>query len=135
LRGRFHPELATANVAAANIRSIGFDPRATMGGTAEWRRIIARNQLFQKIAISRLLRLVQSERPRTVFAYSYAASGLGQVGNRVLWCVRVGRWRGIFQGLVLLPVHAWKQRAHRRPVPPAAFRAKRRARKAALRDF
>jgi len=91
LRGRFHGELATANVTAANFRSIGFDLRARMSGTTDWQRIIARNQLFQKIAVSRLSRLVQSERPRTVFAYSYAARAVFEFARARGWRTVLGQ--------------------------------------------
>jgi GT2 family glycosyltransferase len=61
--------------------------------------------------------------------------GLGQVANRIWWCARSGRRRGILRGLALLPVQAMKYRALRAPVSPQAFRAKRLARSSALRNF
>jgi GT2 family glycosyltransferase len=65
----------------------------------------------------------------------YWLFGLGQVANRIVWCIRVGRWRGILRGVFLLPAHIWRHRALRQPVSPLAFRAKRRASKAPLYDF
>jgi GT2 family glycosyltransferase len=65
----------------------------------------------------------------------YWLYGLGQVANRVVWCVRVGRWRGVLRGLFLFPIQTWQHWGYRQAISPNAFRAKRRARNLALRDI
>lgn len=60
----------------------------------------------------------------------YFPLGTAQVASRVLWCMRVGRWRGIGRGLALIFSKLWRFRSQRAPVSPAALAAKRRARHA-----
>ena len=61
----------------------------------------------------------------------YWPYGMLQVSNRCIWCMRVGRRRGIISGLIQIPRHLWKHRHLRAPVSPQAMRCKFAARKAA----
>jgi glycosyltransferase involved in cell wall biosynthesis len=73
LRGRFHRELAAANVYAPNRQSVAFELRTKLAGLQGWHQMIARNEWFQRRAVERLSRIGQSDAPRTLMAYSYAA--------------------------------------------------------------
>ena len=52
----------------------------------------------------------------------YWPYGVLQVANRCIWCMRVGRRRGIISGLTQIPGHLWKHRHLRAPVSPQAMR-------------
>lgn len=65
----------------------------------------------------------------------YCLLGVAQVGSRVLWCLRKGRWRGIGRGLALIFVEIWRFRAQRAPVSAAGIEAKRNARRAQISRF
>ncbi|MEP7341839.1 MAG: glycosyltransferase family 4 protein [Acidobacteriota bacterium] len=75
LRGRFHPDLAKANVQAANFDNIAFELSARVRGLQNWPLMTARNDWFQRKVVSWL----SGNQPATlneqpvVFAYSYAA--------------------------------------------------------------
>jgi GT2 family glycosyltransferase len=62
---------------------------------------------------------------------SYWPYGLLQVANRCLWCMRVGRRRGIISGLSRIPRHLWRHRYLRVPVSPQTMQRKFAARTAA----
>ena len=47
--------------------------------------------------------------------------GLAQVGNRVLFCIRKGRFKGILSGLLNIPIACWNNRSVRQPVSYNAF--------------
>src|SRR5262245_60202546 len=69
---RFHADLAAANVCAPNLGSVAFEMRAKLAGLRNWRRIIARNDWFQRVAVERLSRIKCIDASRTIMAYSYA---------------------------------------------------------------
>jgi GT2 family glycosyltransferase len=68
--------------------------------------------------------------PRRYWPY-----GALQVGNRLLWSVRAGRFRGVLAGIALLPTEIFRHRHHRRPVSVDAFHRKFAARRAESVDF
>jgi hypothetical protein len=43
--------------------------------------------------------------------------GLAQLGRNVVYCLRMGRIRGILSGVVLIPVECFRYRRFRNPVP------------------
>jgi GT2 family glycosyltransferase len=51
--------------------------------------------------------------------YPIMASGLGmlQLGNKVAYCLRRGRFGGIIPGLLRIPADCWRNRMYRKPVP------------------
>ena len=57
----------------------------------------------------------------------YWPFGLAQVGNRIRWCLNVGRTKGLISGLTLMPLLAWRFRGMRTPVGREAIRRKRSA--------
>ncbi len=75
LRERFHPDLAKANVQAANFDNIAFELRARARGLQGWPLMTARNEWFQNKVVSGL----SGDQPATrnvqsvMFSYSYAA--------------------------------------------------------------
>src|SRR5262245_21884491 len=75
-RDRFHHDLAGASVFASTFGSAAFDLRGALAGLRGWRRIMARNEWFEEIAVSRLSTIRESRAPCTLFAYSYAAKKL-----------------------------------------------------------
>lgn len=58
----------------------------------------------------------------------YWPYGAAQVLNRVLWCARNGRTRGIASGLAQIPGHLWRHRSQRKPVSAGVIRARRQTR-------
>jgi GT2 family glycosyltransferase len=60
----------------------------------------------------------------------YWPYGVLQVANRCIWCMWVGRRRGIISGLTQIPGHLWKHRHLRAPVSPQAVQCKFAARRA-----
>jgi glycosyltransferase involved in cell wall biosynthesis len=87
LRTRFHPELASAEVHAANTTSVAAELWSKLTGLRDWNRILARNEWFQKMAVKRLSR-IKTDAPQTVMAYSYAA-------GEILKFARSRGWRTI----------------------------------------
>jgi glycosyltransferase involved in cell wall biosynthesis len=85
---RFHANLATASVYAANVRSIAFELGAGFAGHSDWTRIIARNEWFQRIAVARLSRI---ESLCTVMAYSYAARKIFRLARERGWRTVLGQ--------------------------------------------
>lgn len=64
--------------------------------------------------------------------YPRSAWPLGalQVANRVIYALRIGRYRGIIRGLADLPKVCWRHRAVRRPIKSATLRSSRELRRA-----
>jgi glycosyltransferase involved in cell wall biosynthesis len=85
LRTRFHSELGQANVYAPNFRSIIFETQVRIAGLRSWGQFIARNEWFQRCAAAKLSRIGQSDAPRTLMAYSYAALGLFKLARARGW--------------------------------------------------
>ena len=48
---------------------------------------------------------------------------VGQCLNRILWLLKHGRWRGIISGIMMIPMHLWKYKRYRLPVPKQAVRS------------
>lgn len=72
LTGRYHPLLAQAAVRAPSLRSLAFELRGRLPGTARgWPLIIARNAWFQRWALRHLAG--PANQHHALFAYSYAA--------------------------------------------------------------
>jgi GT2 family glycosyltransferase len=65
----------------------------------------------------------------------YWLYGIGQVANRVRWCIIAGRYRGILRGLALLPVQISRRWALRAPVSPRVLCEKRRLRRFSLKEL
>lgn len=49
--------------------------------------------------------------------------GGAQVANRIRWLLTHGRGTGILRGLLSIPFHCWRYRAHRNPLPRSAVRS------------
>jgi GT2 family glycosyltransferase len=77
-------------------------------------------------SIANLALLAYLRYPRRYWLYG----GL-QVANRVVWCARSGRTAGLLTGLASIPRHIARHRALRKPVSPAAMRARLSARRSA----
>jgi glycosyltransferase involved in cell wall biosynthesis len=91
LRARFHPDLATANVYAANRRGIAFELRAKVAGLHTWTWTIARNEWFQKLAVAKLSRIEPGYKSRTLMAYSYAALQIFRLARARGWRTVLGQ--------------------------------------------
>ena len=50
------------------------------------------------------------------FPVLHWGSGFLQVGNRVVYCLRMGRFRGICTGLLRIPIDCYRNRRYRKPV-------------------
>jgi glycosyltransferase involved in cell wall biosynthesis len=83
--------LADAEVYARMARNIVFELRAKWAGLRDWSLFIARNEWFQKVAAARLARLRQSDNPRTVMAYSYAALEIFRLARARGWRTVLGQ--------------------------------------------
>lgn len=51
----------------------------------------------------------------------YLPYGVLQVLNRVIWCVKAGRFKGIFSGLTGIPCYLWRFKNTRSPIPVNIF--------------
>jgi glycosyltransferase involved in cell wall biosynthesis len=91
LRARFHRELASAEVCAHNSSSIVFELRASLRGLRGWSRIMARNELFQRMVVGRLSGIPVSRGPLTVMAYSYAARDIFKLARARGWRTILGQ--------------------------------------------
>ena len=49
--------------------------------------------------------------------------GAGQCANRLLWLLKHGRRRGIFQGVTMIPSHVWANHQYRAPVSKSVVRS------------
>jgi hypothetical protein len=43
--------------------------------------------------------------------------GLLQLGNKIVYCIRMGRIRGIFSGIYRIPIDCFRNRRYRKPLP------------------
>lgn len=91
LRNRFHGGLTTTKVRAANLRSVMFELRSRARTRDGWKVITARNDWFQKFAISQLRRRADPYEPVTVFAYSYAARLIFKFARERGWRTVLGQ--------------------------------------------
>ena len=94
LRERFHRQLASAHVSAANLEIIRFEAKAKITGLNGWSQVIARNKWFQRMAELRLSRIGASEVPRTLFAFSYAARDIFLFARARGWRTVLGQIDG-----------------------------------------
>lgn len=58
-----------------------------------------------------------------------------QLANRVWFCIRMGRLRGVASGLRMIPLHLWRMRSYRRVVSETAVAAKFALRNGSWSDF
>jgi len=90
LRERFHRDLAAAVIHSANIGTVAFELRAKLSSLRGWPRMIARNEWFQKMAVTKLQR-VEVRQPHTLFVYSYAARDILRFARSRGWCTVLGQ--------------------------------------------
>lgn len=86
LKDRYHPNLAKASVQNFNERFATFEIASRFQKQSGWKRIMARNDLFQRLAAKNLNdRITQAKRPlpKAVFSYSYAARDIFKVAGSV----------------------------------------------------
>jgi glycosyltransferase involved in cell wall biosynthesis len=97
LRDRYHPDLAAADVRAANLQFLGFEAWQRGRRRSGWPVIVDRNRLFQKTVIDALtarsedLRTPASAEPPTLFAYSYAARDIFHWAKQRGWRTVLGQ--------------------------------------------
>lgn len=89
-RGRFHPDLANARVHSWNLRAILLGTFASVPGGVVRPRTHHRNRWFQRHAVS-VLRKVQDNDPRAIFAYSYAAGAILEHARERGWKTVLGQ--------------------------------------------
>jgi GT2 family glycosyltransferase len=58
--------------------------------------------------------------------------GFAQVANIVVWCIRRGRLRGIYSGILRIPVDCYRNRRYRQPIPYRTLRKYFQLRKTAV---
>ena len=90
LTGRFHPELASARVAAPNISALTFELKASLARENGWKLISQRNEWFQRQAVAQLARR-NGNGNHTVFAYSYAAAEIFKFARARGWRTVLGQ--------------------------------------------
>jgi len=75
LQGRYHPDLANADVEGLNFSSLRFELLSRVRRQTGWTQIMARNKWFQRQAVSILSgsQLSTLDSQPVLFAYSYAA--------------------------------------------------------------
>ncbi len=88
--GRFHPELAGAQVIAPNVSALAFELKASLARENGWKLIGQRNEWFQKQAVTQLARNHRNGN-HTVFAYSYAAAEIFKLARTRGWRTVLGQ--------------------------------------------
>jgi glycosyltransferase involved in cell wall biosynthesis len=93
LTGRFHPDLASVRVSAANAASFAFELKAQATGQTGWDLISKRNDWFQDHALTRLERRAPEldHKSVTIFAYSYAADRIFRFARKRGWRTLLGQ--------------------------------------------
>ena len=89
--GRFHPDLATANVTAPNIAALTFELKASFARENGWNLIVRRNEWFQECAVDMLRHSSDGARNHTIFAYSYAAEQIFRFARERGWRTVLGQ--------------------------------------------
>jgi len=89
--GRFHPDLATANVIAPNIGALTFELKASFARENGWNLIVRRNEWFQQHAVDLLRHSRNGSRNHTIFAYSYAAEQIFRFARERGWRTVLGQ--------------------------------------------
>jgi GT2 family glycosyltransferase len=69
------------------------------------------------------------------YPVSYWPYGALQVGNRIVWSIRNGRFSGLASGIAQVPVYIWRHRRLRRPVSAATLRTQLELRARTLHPF
>lgn len=90
LTGRFHPELASANVTAPNVSALTFELKASLARENGWKLIGQRNEWFQRHAVAHLSRNHHNGN-HTIFAYSYAAAEIFKFARARGWRTVLGQ--------------------------------------------
>lgn len=90
LTGRFHPDLASAQVTAPNVAALTFELKAQVTRANGWKLIGKRNEWFQQRALEKLQQQPVNG-PRTVFAYSYAAERIFKFARERGWRTVLGQ--------------------------------------------
>jgi glycosyltransferase involved in cell wall biosynthesis len=90
-RERFHHELSDAKISAFNLEAVGFELRARLSGLSGWPLMAARNNWFQRCAVSRLASLQQGEGRCVIFAFSYAARDIFRFARSRGWQTVLGQ--------------------------------------------
>jgi len=91
---RFHVQLASAQVSAANRGIMRFEVQSKIMRLNGWSRIVARNNWFQEMATSTLSKIESTGEPRTVFAYSSAARDIFRLARARGWRTVLGQIDG-----------------------------------------
>ena len=114
LTGRFHSDLASAQVSAPNISALAFELKTQATGVNGWELITQRNEWFQQRALDHLHKQ-PANGPRTVFAYSYAA-------ERIFEFARERGWRTVLGQIDPGPVEEQRiAQLHEKAQPPAEY--------------
>lgn len=90
LAGRFHPELANAQVVAPNLSALTFELKASLARENGWKLIGQRNKWFQREAVAQLARNHHNGN-HIVFAYSYAAAEIFKFARARGWRTVLGQ--------------------------------------------
>jgi glycosyltransferase involved in cell wall biosynthesis len=90
LAGRFHPSLSSARVSASNASALTFALRSYVTGATGWNLISKRNDWFQRAVVNQLAR-DHAPTNLTVFAYSYAAEQIFNLGRERSWRTVLGQ--------------------------------------------
>lgn len=97
LKDRFHVDLTTASVGAANCGLLCFEGMSRVTGKRGWQAILERNAWFQRRAIGWLsgncesLAAAKGGQPPVLFAYSYAALDLLRWARKQGWKTVLGQ--------------------------------------------
>ncbi len=127
LKDRWHPELAGAAVTSWNARMLTFELEQRLRGRDGWDKMLARNGLFQQLALSQLKTRPQAHPTAspspTLFSYSYAARGLFRAAKARGWMTILGQIDpGPVETRRVAEVErAWPQYQTRRTAPPAGY--------------
>ena len=118
--GRFHPDLATANVTAPNIAALTFELKASFARENGWNLIVRRNEWFQQCAVDMLRHSNDGARNHTIFAYSYAAEQIFRFARERGWRTVLGQIDpGPADKNLVSRLHETIEDTHWRPVPQA----------------
>jgi glycosyltransferase involved in cell wall biosynthesis len=93
LRGRYHPDLAYADVEGLNFSALTFEIISRMRRQSGWTQTIARNRWFQRSVAAYLssYRFSVIGSQCIVFAYSYAARDIFRVAKQRRWRTVLGQ--------------------------------------------
>lgn len=117
LTGRFHSDLAHAQVRAPNISALTFELKAQATGVNGWELITQRNEWFQQRALDHLYKQ-PANGPRTVFAYSYAAERIFEFARKRGWRTVLGQIDpGPAEEQLIAQLHEKARQNHWKPAP------------------